>query len=118
MKNRMKWSSLFALLVVALGSLLYFALGGKLPLGGGAPVGRVAEPGSYYYCPMHKDYHSDKPGNCPICSMKLVKHEPGPATVAAPDAAPAVENAIFVSPERQQLIGMRSVPARMESLVK
>lgn len=25
-----------------------------------------------YYCPMHTTYTSDKPGSCPICSMKLV----------------------------------------------
>lgn len=43
----------------------------------------VAEPGtgSYhpvkdiYYCPMHPSYTSDKPGDCPICNMKLVKRE-------------------------------------------
>ena len=28
-----------------------------------------------YYCPMHPTYTSDRPGNCPICSMKLVKRE-------------------------------------------
>ena len=30
-----------------------------------------------YYCPMHPTYTSDKPGDCPICNMKLVKREPG-----------------------------------------
>jgi hypothetical protein len=25
-----------------------------------------------YTCPMHPDVTSDKPGNCPICGMKLV----------------------------------------------
>jgi RND family efflux transporter MFP subunit len=29
-----------------------------------------------YYCPMHPDYKSDKPGTCPICNMNLVKKEP------------------------------------------
>src|SRR5882724_9263080 len=33
-----------------------------------------------YYCPMHPSYKSDKPGNCPICSMKLVKLESAPAS--------------------------------------
>jgi Cu(I)/Ag(I) efflux system membrane fusion protein len=26
-----------------------------------------------YYCPMHPTYTSDKPGDCPICNMSLVK---------------------------------------------
>ena len=28
-----------------------------------------------YYCPMHPSYTSDKPGDCPICNMKLVLKE-------------------------------------------
>ena len=28
-----------------------------------------------YYCPMHPTYVSDKPGDCPICNMKLVPKE-------------------------------------------
>jgi multidrug efflux pump subunit AcrA (membrane-fusion protein) len=38
-----------------------------------------------YYCPMHPNYTSDRPGNCPICGMTLVKKEQsmdhGPSTV-------------------------------------
>lgn len=30
-----------------------------------------------YYCPMHPSYTSDKPGNCPICNMSLVKKDAG-----------------------------------------
>ena len=32
----------------------------------------VQEAAQQYYCPMHPDYHSDKPGDCPICGMRLV----------------------------------------------
>src|SRR3989338_3834387 len=28
-----------------------------------------------YHCPMHPVYTSDRPGDCPICGMKLVKAE-------------------------------------------
>lgn len=28
-----------------------------------------------YTCPMHPEVHSDKPGNCPKCGMKLSKEE-------------------------------------------
>lgn len=31
-----------------------------------------AEGTSYWTCPMHPQIHSDKPGECPICHMKLV----------------------------------------------
>lgn len=30
---------------------------------------------SVYHCPMHPNYTSDKPGDCPICGMKLVPRE-------------------------------------------
>ncbi len=29
--------------------------------------------GFYYTCSMHSQVHEDKPGNCPICGMKLIK---------------------------------------------
>ncbi len=32
-----------------------------------------------YHCPMHPTYVSDKPGDCPICGMKLVLIEPTPS---------------------------------------
>jgi CopA family copper-resistance protein len=31
-----------------------------------------------YTCPMHLQIHAPKPGNCPICGMKLVKEKPKP----------------------------------------
>ncbi|MBP7149136.1 MAG: efflux RND transporter periplasmic adaptor subunit [Acidobacteria bacterium] len=37
-----------------------------------------------YHCPMHPTYTSDRPGDCPICGMRLVPMEEAP-----PPAAPA-----------------------------
>lgn len=107
----------------------------------GTRPGEAAQAKEVYYCPMHTDYKSDKPGNCPICSMKLVKgggapgaeEKPalhshsmhgmsgmetpsGAGTQAAPEAP--VTSAIFIAPQRQQLIGVRSVPAVLRPLVK
>jgi hypothetical protein len=37
----------------------------------GIPASGTAK--EVYYCPMHPNYTSDKPGDCPICNMSLVK---------------------------------------------
>lgn len=52
--------------------------------------GSAASTAAAYYCPMHTDYKSDKPGNCPICSMKLVPVPGSPAAgkASAPPASP------------------------------
>lgn len=43
-----------------------------------------------YYCPMHPTYVSDRPGDCPICNMKLVpvkQDQPPKKAMAAASAA-------------------------------
>ncbi len=40
-----------------------------------AHTSHMAKAKAVYYCPMHPSYTSDKPGDCPICGMKLVKKE-------------------------------------------
>jgi membrane fusion protein, copper/silver efflux system len=39
-----------------------------------------------YYCPMHPSYVSDKPGDCPICSMRLVPMPVEKAEIKDPHA--------------------------------
>jgi hypothetical protein len=56
-----------------------------------------AQAATVYACPMHPDYHSDHPGKCPICGMRLEpRHRGGNAAGTLPDGA------LQVSPERQQ----------------
>ncbi|MEQ1948106.1 MAG: efflux RND transporter periplasmic adaptor subunit [Bryobacteraceae bacterium] len=77
----------------------------------------------YYVDPMHPAYKSDKPGIAPDCGMKLEavyadSARPGggvPSSAefgAPPDLAP---NAIQVSTEKQQLIGVRYGTVEMAS---
>lgn len=56
----------FCLVILSL-TFLFFALSGC----GKGIKGEKAT----YYCPMHPTYTSDRPGDCPICNMKLVKRE-------------------------------------------
>ncbi len=44
-----------------------------------------------YYCPMHPQYHSDKPGTCPICNMNLEKMPPAKEATSRPQTPAATE---------------------------
>ncbi len=82
--------------------------GKKGVVGEGEPVrttgsGATAQAGTQktqYHCPMHPNYTSDRPGDCPICGMKLVKTEEQTSGHALPPGA------VTVSPEMQQAIGL------------
>lgn len=65
-----------------------------------------------YHCPMHPNYISDKPGECPICGMDLVpveeeEHEAGDAKREG-DSKSSDRASITVSLDRQQLIGVKT----------
>lgn len=72
-----------------------------------------------YTCPMHTDYVVDKPGDCPICGMRLVKVEKTQSPVPVEkgqedmyriekDAADMGRTTVNISPEKQQLIGVKT----------
>lgn len=62
-----------------------------------------------YYCPMHPNYTSDKPGQCPICGMNLVPMKDEKKNDGA---------AVTISSKRQQLIGVKKAKARMADAIK
>jgi len=64
-----------------------------------------------YHCPMHPTYVTERPGDCPICNMKLVPFEAdmqkdGHAEHSGKAAAPG-RVSIMLSPEKRQMIGMQ-----------
>ena len=65
-----------------------------------------AHAATLYSCPMHPDYRSDHPGDCPICGMRL-KAERGAAPGGDTSTRAISPGAVQVSPERQQAIGIR-----------
>src|SRR4051812_35663261 len=72
-----------------------------------------------YHCPMHPQYHSDKPGNCPICQMTLVKDEPSDLGNSNLDAARRSSDTVAGQANvqnpagREQMIGVKL--ARVET---
>jgi membrane fusion protein, copper/silver efflux system len=71
-----------------------------------APVARMV---LHYICPMHPQYNSDKPGDCPSCGMRLVPVYAGETAgrTHADEDTGIVSDAIHASPENRQLIGVR-----------
>ncbi len=60
---------LLAAVVFTGGYFAYVHWGGK--------TAETSAPKVMYHCPMHPTYISDKPGDCPICGMKLVPIKSG-----------------------------------------
>jgi len=81
--GRLTWSTT----LVLVGVILIVGL-----LAEGGCQSRKAE-AALYHCPMHPTYVADRPGDCPICGMRLVPVEPARAGGSKPpgsgtDAAP------------------------------
>jgi Cu(I)/Ag(I) efflux system membrane fusion protein len=102
----MKISILKAPALLGLFCILLAACGGS----GSADGGREAK----FHCPMHPTYVSDRPGDCPICGMRLVPIKAGEAGATGSEARPQAEAvtgraAVMISPEKRQTIGLTTV---------
>ena len=103
--NVARWVLFGGLLLLAVASVGSYVLSLRSPAGASRTQAQAR-----YYCPMHPTYTSDRPGECPICSMTL---EPIPAggvgggPTGADGDVPGLTT-VHLSPERVQLIGVRT----------
>lgn len=90
---------------------LFFILAAGFCIGGHA----LAQEKDFYYCPMHHQVTSDKPGKCHICGMDLVKKKKEASAVGGGSADHA---AVSISPAKQQLMGLKTAVVAMTNATK
>lgn len=110
----------FSLVLLAVGLLMMgaFATG----CGRSAQTGVSAREQSYH-CPMHPTYTSDRPGNCPICGMKLVPIPTGYHDSTSADTMITTERVdghaiVDLTRDELRLTGIQTVPARRGMLAR
>jgi membrane fusion protein, copper/silver efflux system len=69
-----------------------------------------------YHCPMHPTYVSDRPGDCPICNMKLVPVGESAASGNQPSLPGRVT--IHLDPDKRQLIGLTTSLVQTQRLAR
>ncbi len=102
-----------ALSLLAVGLALAVGGGGYLIGRGRTPreMGTPTETHELYQCSMHPQIVSDKPGNCPICGMRLQKVDRGSAT--SPKAVEKGKPLYFRHPMRPDVTSATQVKDEM-----
>ena len=81
--------------------------------GGAAGMTNGVAKRQLWHCPMHPTFIRDRPGQCGICAMDLVPVEEGGSTNGIPG-----RNAVFISPERLQQMGLVTTNVAKRALMK
>jgi len=112
--NTVRWvlfGGLTLLALVSIASWVAWRVGeSRAPRHAAATSGAVI-----YRCPMHPNYTSDKPGECPICGMNLERVETDEAHAHDAGDVPGLTS-VQIPSERTQLIGVRLARVTRASL--
>jgi RND family efflux transporter MFP subunit len=107
-----RWSLILVVIVAVaafLGGYLVSGSRGKKPSAGGRTV-------LYYVDPMHPAYKSDKPGIAPDCGMQLEPVYADGQLAAAPGSVALPPGSVLITPDKQQLIGVRTAVVEKASV--
>jgi len=111
----MKLRKILAVLVLLAGTFASGYVVRATKHGGAATSGRRV---LYYVDPMHPAYKSDKPGVAPDCGMTLEPvYADDPTATSGHSSEPNAQSkpgAIRISPERQQLIGVKFATVELD----
>jgi Cu(I)/Ag(I) efflux system membrane fusion protein len=119
--SRMAWSIGVAMVLASAAGLTFFACSTSPGHESRAATATTLK----YHCPMHPSYVSDRPGDCPICGMKLVASEHPTAPTAAGGASGPRKPVYYRSPmdpsvrsevPTKDAMGMDLVPVYPEEL--
>ncbi|MDD5584531.1 MAG: efflux RND transporter periplasmic adaptor subunit [Candidatus Omnitrophica bacterium] len=74
--------------------------------------------GVLYYCPMHPTYASPKPGDCPLCNMRLVKKEAASQATSISQVASASQDKTLEEVCIEHHCTMKDCPMHVRAHIK
>ena len=94
---------------IAAGALIGIRFSGEARKGDGiSPITSPQRARTLYHCPMHPSMQSDKPGNCPICGMRLIPVEEAETGAPIAQTEPTTPQPSQTQPSRRKRLIYRS----------
>ncbi len=114
---QMKKTKWILILIVLIGAIFFISKNRHIPTDPAASSGaEKPEENSYYTCPMHPQIHSEHPGECPICHMKLVKVKEQPKEGAAKESEEKRSD-VQATPSQLEVIGVQKSEVEKMDLI-